>query len=105
MKYRKLRIAWSVVWGLAAVLLIVLWVRSYWWQDTVYRPSSNAEIFSQHGVLRLSKIGHSTSTWDIIESQRVTQLYSIQALFAFRIQPSNVFAILRYPLCISLDTV
>src|SRR5690349_16231471 len=35
MTYRKLRIAWSVVWGLAAVLLIVLWVRSYWSADTV----------------------------------------------------------------------
>jgi hypothetical protein len=29
MRFRKLRIAWSVAWGLAAVLLIVLWVRSY----------------------------------------------------------------------------
>jgi hypothetical protein len=29
MKYRKLRIAWSVFWGLAGVLMIVLWVRSY----------------------------------------------------------------------------
>jgi hypothetical protein len=29
MKYRKLRIAWSVVWGVVAVLLCVLWVRSY----------------------------------------------------------------------------
>ena len=29
MRFRKLRIAWSVVWGLAAVLPIVLWVRSY----------------------------------------------------------------------------
>ena len=29
MRFRKLRIAWSVFWGLAAVLLIVLWVRSY----------------------------------------------------------------------------
>jgi hypothetical protein len=29
MKYRKLRIAWSVVWGVMAVLLIVLWTRSY----------------------------------------------------------------------------
>jgi hypothetical protein len=28
-RYRKLRIAWSVGWGLAAVLLIVLWMRSY----------------------------------------------------------------------------
>jgi hypothetical protein len=29
MRYRKLRIAWSVGWGIACVLLIVLWVRSY----------------------------------------------------------------------------
>jgi hypothetical protein len=29
MRYRKLRIAWSVFWGFACVLLIVLWVRSY----------------------------------------------------------------------------
>jgi hypothetical protein len=29
MRFRKLRIAWSVFWGLVAVLLIVLWVRSY----------------------------------------------------------------------------
>ncbi len=33
MRFRKLRIAWSVFWGLAAVLLVVLWVRSYWWVD------------------------------------------------------------------------
>src|SRR5262245_38644037 len=33
MKFRKLRIAWSVFWGLACVLLIVLWVRSYWRLD------------------------------------------------------------------------
>src|SRR4029079_4558075 len=29
MRFRKLRIAWSVLWGFAAVLLVVLWVRSY----------------------------------------------------------------------------
>src|SRR3954447_25691147 len=29
MKSRNLRIAWSVVWGMACVLLVVLWVRSY----------------------------------------------------------------------------
>ena len=33
MKYRKLRIAWSVVWGIACLLLIALWVRSYWCED------------------------------------------------------------------------
>jgi hypothetical protein len=30
MKYRKLRIAWSVACGIICLLLIVLWVRSYW---------------------------------------------------------------------------
>jgi hypothetical protein len=29
MTYGKLRIAWSVAWGIVAVLLCVLWVRSY----------------------------------------------------------------------------
>jgi hypothetical protein len=29
MKYRKLRIAWSVWWGVVAVVLCVLWMRSY----------------------------------------------------------------------------
>src|SRR6476661_1986157 len=36
MRFRKLRIAWSVAWGLACVLLIVLWVRSYSRRDLVY---------------------------------------------------------------------
>jgi hypothetical protein len=33
MRFRKLRIAWSVLWGLITVLLLMLWVRSYWWFD------------------------------------------------------------------------
>ena len=44
MRFRKLRIAWSVVWGLAAVLLIVLWVRSYWWMDQLGSPWSRTRI-------------------------------------------------------------
>ncbi|HEX4413018.1 MAG TPA: hypothetical protein VH107_05275 [Lacipirellulaceae bacterium] len=35
MKYRKLRITWSVAWIVAAALLTVLWVRSYWRSDYV----------------------------------------------------------------------
>jgi hypothetical protein len=35
LRLRKLRIAWSAVWGIAAVLLIVLWVRSYFSNDNV----------------------------------------------------------------------
>jgi hypothetical protein len=38
MIYRKLRIAWSVAWGVVAVLLCVLWVRSYWVMDYAHCP-------------------------------------------------------------------
>jgi hypothetical protein len=37
-KHRKLRIAWSVAWGLLAVLLVALWVRSCWTIDNVRMP-------------------------------------------------------------------
>lgn len=40
MKLRKLRIAWSAIWALAAVLLIALWVRSYWWLDNLSFPAA-----------------------------------------------------------------
>jgi hypothetical protein len=36
MRLRKLRITWSVFWGIACVLLIALWVRSYRATDSVY---------------------------------------------------------------------
>ena len=32
---RALRITWTVLCGIACVLLIALWVRSYWWEDGV----------------------------------------------------------------------
>ena len=35
MKYRKLRIAWSVAWGIVCLLLIALWARSFWQYDDV----------------------------------------------------------------------
>src|SRR5262245_10305239 len=33
MKYRKLRVAWSAWWSIACVLLLLLWVRSYFRGD------------------------------------------------------------------------
>ena len=44
MRYRKLRIAWSVGWGVVAVLLCVLWVRSYRWIDEVGVTGSSTEL-------------------------------------------------------------
>jgi hypothetical protein len=43
-RFRKLRIAWSIGWGLLATLLCVLWVRSYRTLDNVagHLPGVNA---------------------------------------------------------------
>ena len=38
MRFRKLRIAFSAACLIACVLLIVLWVRSYWWYETYHVP-------------------------------------------------------------------
>src|SRR5262245_2246822 len=40
MKFRKLRIAWSVAWGLLALLLVVLWVWSGLWFNQIIRETS-----------------------------------------------------------------
>ncbi len=58
MKYRKLRIAWSVVWGVVAVLLIVLWVRSYWKLDGVSGNRGNHYVYldTLQGELHFARI-------------------------------------------------
>jgi hypothetical protein len=41
MRYRKLRIVWSVWCAIACVLMIALWVRSYWRCDWINRLDKN----------------------------------------------------------------
>jgi hypothetical protein len=50
MKYRKLRIAWSVGWGVLCLLLIALWVRSYWRHDVILRTYSQTQIIGAASV-------------------------------------------------------
>jgi hypothetical protein len=60
MRYRKLRIAWSVFWGLAAVFLIVLWVRSYEWRDRIVIPLRTPRFLrvdSNHGKVEFETYG------------------------------------------------
>jgi hypothetical protein len=53
MKFRKLRIPWSMFWGIACLLLIVLWVRSYWVWDLV--NATDYSVSSIRGNLSLDK--------------------------------------------------
>jgi hypothetical protein len=55
MKFKKLRIAWSVVCGIICVLLIALWVRSHRVCDTViWNGGRRVVFFSGHGQVRVS---------------------------------------------------
>jgi len=53
MRFRKLQIAWSVGWGLLAVLLIALWVRSYWRAELASRLTNDSALTlgSDHGIV------------------------------------------------------
>lgn len=61
MRFRKLRIAWSVFWGLACGLLVVLWVRSYRVVDAFSRgedsPSERSKVmmFFSGGVFTFDR--------------------------------------------------
>jgi hypothetical protein len=73
MRYRKLRIAWSVVWGVVAVLVIVLWVRSYWRADTAVVVVSRSSVIgfgsglgSLAATLSVRVPGYFNQTWYII---------------------------------------
>jgi hypothetical protein len=52
MRFRKLRIAWSVVWGVACLLLCVLWVRSYWYSDVIRYPLQWKPELSAAGTIK-----------------------------------------------------
>ena len=60
MKYRKLRIAWSVAWGVVAVLLCVLWVRSYWrWESVAaIKTPSRYVVGSGQGIAIVSRASY-----------------------------------------------
>jgi hypothetical protein len=61
MKYRKLRIAWSVGWGVVAVLLCVLWIRSYWYCDHI--GYSGIAVSHNFGVVQLVSVPTQYSGW------------------------------------------
>src|SRR4051812_44783215 len=53
MRFRKLRIGWSVGWGFAYVLLVALYVRSYWRIDKIVwtGEAGTFAVTTDHGKL------------------------------------------------------
>jgi hypothetical protein len=64
LKFRKLRIAFSAVCGVVCLLLIALWVRSYWWNDTINSPTRGDHFFVAQSIRGYLDIGIAqTSDW------------------------------------------
>ena len=65
MRFRKLRIAWSVGCGIATVLLVVLWVRSYSHSDLLRKASSSGGMLlnSWKGRLTFWSWRNDRSSW------------------------------------------
>jgi hypothetical protein len=45
-KFRKLRIVFSATWLAACVLLIVFWLRSYWWEDLLHFEPNTPTVYA-----------------------------------------------------------
>jgi hypothetical protein len=61
MDYRKLRVAWSVGWGVLCLLLIVLWVRSYWTVNILISPWMSVGSFPARIGMEFKGFGD----WDV----------------------------------------
>jgi hypothetical protein len=78
-KYRKLRIAWSVGWALMAVLLVALWVRSYWWVDAIMGNLPNTTLFtavSTHGKILSIFVKGEVPRWGVNSRRTPEQPFS-----------------------------
>jgi hypothetical protein len=72
-RFRKLRIAWSVAWGLLAVLLMGLWARSYTWEDGIGGTITNErvlQIWSVAGRVFFSTFAANKRPWTIVHLSR-----------------------------------
>jgi hypothetical protein len=110
MKHRKLRIAWSVAWGVVALLLCVLWVRSYWYEDVAFDVSGGlrTQVMSLSGSISLSLVEEPGSerrfiTGPIINPRTVIHAPQFSFLgFIVNRQPNATTTVVPYWLLVSL---
>jgi hypothetical protein len=64
-KFRRLRIAWSVLAAGACICLVAFWVRSFWWHDSVvaFANFHAYELESQRGELVIDLSGRGSIPW------------------------------------------
>jgi hypothetical protein len=111
MRFRKLRIAWSVFWGLIAMLLIVLWVRSYWWKDVlVWVQGSARNVFSVgtlEGTIEFAFVPSGDAEEQLLPAFCRVQRRVIRhvAISSFAWSSSAPLTLLRFPIWVLIASV
>ena len=86
MRFRKLRIAWSVGWGLLTLLLCVLWATSHWRpidSDVFATPEYRYHVYSLDGTVFFTREGR------IFRGRELTFYYP-ESYFAERVTHSGL---------------
>src|SRR3954451_24224729 len=96
MRFRKLRIAWSMFCGLACLLLIVMCVRSYFWSDVaptrIPLPATYITgFYSNRGTVKLA-FGRPLPTGFV--DQRIWEIKTQPATKMLQDQVSNTHSVL-----------
>jgi|SRR4051812_22195887 hypothetical protein len=117
MKDRKLRIVWSVAWAVAAVLLIVLWVRSYWREYVVYGPITSSSAYSVNSlrgaaIFRAYSVStkwpQATNSFPVLDPALFGPGQSVDNTFGFEVGPmvgGGWVALVPYLFLVSLSVI
>lgn len=110
MKIRNLRIVWSVLCCVPILILVALWVRSYWRIDglsAIIRADTYMCI-SHEGIVELAWLtDHSTQylppTWDVSSSPTNAKTRRVSNLFArgFALTPESAVIPLWFPVMLT----
>jgi hypothetical protein len=102
MKYRKLRITFSAVCGVLCLLLLVLWVRSYWRVDKLERSSATNTnngwrvcLFNGRLYVRVGMGGGSNNElqWTLSRPPEEAPTYYYNDVLGFSIRPPKYYSI------------
>ena len=116
MRFRKLRIAWSVGWSIAYLLLIVLWVRSFSRWDGIEVPMvrmNGISVSSVHGVVILDTFSERygkqrLTSWHVYSSKLTPDIAeNFVGQPTFRISLSKFVSEILFPhwVCVSIAGV
>src|SRR3954467_11232338 len=99
MTFRKLRIAWSVGCGIACVLLIALWIRSYWHIDIIEtrKPFPASAVGSGFGITLARLYKEPMSPQWSVRTYSTKNQEKMETIFGFSVDSSAFEFVITFP--------